>query len=500
VRRGGVEVKGFSEAQLFAWLGTSESARYLATYLAELHADAVLFEQHYVDRHFIEDFVHYYARSFNPPDPHCSRLHFFEGVTPEQLQEHLADLYTGRRSRDDIEKVLGFRYLGFAVCRPLAGAAVGRTVLRTYDSDNNRRHYPVVREYRVNIAGLRLKVRGLAYQQQDRGAAVCASTALWSALQQVAHMDGHRTPTPSAITRAAGSPFPASHGLSPAQMATALNSLGYVADLFVPTEGRELFRAKLVSCLLSHLPVVLLLGTDDGPSGHAVTVTGFSEPPAVVPVSISAAVPPLHMKSGSTDVLYVHDDNLGSHAHYELVDEARPRPGGGTEERLMLRRGRKFRPSPPWWPVDILPVTAALVPKPAKLRLPVETLFWSMLQLRHLFTSALPGLALHFGARFAAGVQFRDSLFELPIAREQAQDFHSALSLPRHVGVISVFHENEHILEAVIDVSEVAREPRKPPLLAMACCGVPFRSSAHANLLKVASRFNCPLITGPAAP
>ena len=68
-------------------------------------------------------------------------------------------------------------------------------------------------------------------------------------------------------------------------MASALSCLGYTADRFVPAENRTLFRAKLVSCLQSHLPVVLLMhrkvmtGAGEVPVGHAVTLTGFSEPP-----------------------------------------------------------------------------------------------------------------------------------------------------------------------------------------------------------------------------
>jgi len=309
-------------------------------------------------------------------------------------------------------------------------------------------------------------------------------------------MDGHRTPTPSAITRAAGSPFPASHGLVPSQMATALNALGYVADLFLPGEGGVLFRSKLVSCLLSHLPVVLLLGSDDGPNGHAVTVTGFSEPPAVVDVHVVENLPPLRMKAGSTDVLYVHDDNLGSHAHYELFDRDRLKPDGSTERRLMLRRGRTNRPSPSWWNIDVLPIIGALVPKPVKLRFPIESLFMSMLVLRPVFERELSGIDLHFQARFATGIQYRESLFECPLATDQARDFHARLTLPRHVGVVSVLHDGEHLLDMVLDVSEVARQELNPPVLAMVCPGIPFRTPAHANLFRVARYFDCPIITG----
>ena len=200
--------------------------------------------------------------------------------------------------------------------------------------------------YEVNIAGaVRLHVDGLAFQQQDRGAAVCASISLWCALQKVSHVAGHRTPTPYAITAAAKSPFPAVNGLTCDGMATALSNLGYIADTFAPEENRPWFRAKMVACIESQLPIVLLLsrevetGAGTRTIGHAVTVTGFSEPdtPIEVPAPIKE-VEPIPLKGASVEVVYVHDDNLGSHAHYELSDSSETDSEG--RPKLALYRGR----------------------------------------------------------------------------------------------------------------------------------------------------------------
>jgi len=446
-RTGAVELHDFSESLLITELGKRPPVRYLFGYLNTLKARAVLIEQHYVDRHFVDDFAWYYARAFNTPDAHCKRFHFFDELSRDDLNRLLDTAFNGERAA--AEKSLQKSYLGFVVVRPLALAPLGRTVLRTYDSDNDRRHYEVVRKYRVNISGLRLHVDGLAYQQQDRGAAVCASTALWSALQQVASLDGQRTPTPSAITRAAVSPFPASYGLNPVQMGTALTNLGYSADYFVPDGDTTLFRAKLVSCLHSRLPVLLLLKNESGGSGHAVAVTGFSDPRNVVDVSVTTSTKPIRMKAGAADVLYVHDDNLGSHAHYELFDKQKP---SSTGAQLMLRRGRSGK-STPWWKPDELVVFAALVPKPAKLRLTIEALLRTVLQYRPVLEAELAGLDLHFGARFTTGVRYRDELFDMPLDREQLRAFQEGLSLPRHVGVITVSSNTERLLDLIVDVS-----------------------------------------------
>jgi hypothetical protein len=486
-RTGRIETGVFSKPLLEEQLGAHPAAWYVFDYLTALKAQAILVENHYVDRHFVDDFAWYYSRAFNTPDAHCKRLHFFDRTTRDELEQKL-DAAHEKDGRESAERELQERYLGFVVVRPLPLAPLGRTVLRTYDSDNNRRHYEVVRRYRVNIAGIRLSVDGLAYQQQDRGAAVCASTALWSALQQVAHLDGQRTPTPSAVTRAAGSPFPASYGLNSSQMATALTNLGYSADFFAPDEGTVLFRAKLVSCLLSHLPVLLLLGSGGG--GHAVAVTGFSEPPTVVGVPISPTVANLPMKAGSADVLYVHDDNLGSHAHYELFDAPTPKA------RLMLKRGRSNGSAASWWRPDDLVVHGALVPKPAKLRLPIEALLHVAIRLRPALEVELPGLALHFAAKFTTGVQYRNDLFAMSLNGDGLRSFHERLSLPRHIGVISVFSPTTHLLDAIVDVSEM-----RPSLLALACPAIPAFSPAHAGLVRFAKELECDAVaTGPVAP
>lgn len=477
------------------------SVEYLAAYLDELKVQSVIVEDDYVDRHYLDDFASYYSRSFRAPPPRCARLHFFE-VEAGELEKDFAGAFGEGAQLDEIEARLNSKYVGFVVKRPLLGAAIGRTVLRTYPADD-RRHYEVLRPYKVDVCGLHLVVNGLAYQEQDVGAAVCASTALWSALQRVAHVAGHRTPTPSAITKAANSPFPASDGLHELQMASALSGLGYTADKFVPAENRTLFRAKVVSCLQSHLPVVLLMyrkmttAVGEIPIGHAVTVTGFSEPPSVVDVPPTQPnLPPLPMKSGSLDVVYVHDDNLGSHAHYELFDSDEPTPDGGYKS-LKLRRGRSDR-EVPWWHKDEWTVMSALVPKPEKLRLPVTSLFSNIYALRQLLGLCFPGIATFFGARFALGVEYRRELIKGGrLDASRMRQFQENLRLPRHIGVLSTYHNDQHLADVLVDVSEVQRNAFLPTVLAIVAPALPASSQAAINLQAIAASAKVPILTGP---
>ena len=563
MRAEGLRFEDFSPAVLEELFGDSYACHYVRGYLARLHATSILVEPHYIDRHYLDDFANYYARSFKPPEPWCSRVHFFERLGKQQLVDTFGSAYPSEATRDIAERALRAAYLGFIVRRPLAGATIGRTVLKTYPVEG-RRHYPVVRPYEVHVAGLSLRIDGLAYQQQDRGAAVCASTALWSALQRVARVAGHRTPTPTAITRAAGSPFPASAGLDQMQMAAALSSLGYLADRFAPEENRPLFRAMLVACLDSQLPVILLItrkeptGAGEVPIGHAVCVTGYSEPPTVASVPATRADrPPIAMKGGAVVTLYVHDDNLGSHAHYELFDNPDDTDLLEGYPKLMLRRGRSTAPprptapAPPaslapgpsvapaprdaaapsdgedvaapstpgpeqvvpsgpatatpadgtagdWWPVDEWAVFGALVPKPDKLRLSIRQLLYDLIELRPIFRAVLPRLAIHFAPHFGLGVDYKRSLFQLGLDAAALRAFMET-PLPRHVGILSVFCGDVHILDAILDVSEVERDPGSPPVLSIVAPGVEMNSIAWVLLVGVANHFKWPLVTRPAA-
>lgn len=481
----------------------SASVEYLISYLADLKVESVVVESHYVDRHFLDDYVHYYARSFRPPTAHCTRLHFWT-LSLATIGKLFESAYQSVEKRGYSEKKLQEGYLGFVVKRPLAGAPIGRTVLKTYPADG-RRHYEVVRPYRVNLAGLSLSVQGLAYQQQDRGAAVCASTALWSALQRVASVSGHRTPTPIAITRAANSPFPASHGLQLDQMASALSSLGYVADVFSPEENRILFKTMVVACLQSQLPVILGMtrrmktGAGEKIVGHAITVTGYAVPDAIVEVpSPDERLEPVKMRGGTLDTVYAHDDNLGSHAHYELFDSDDLNEQG--HKKLMLRRGKKSRDPVPWWSVDEWAVEFALVPKPDKLRLPIQSLFLSIVFLRPIVQLVYPGMDLHYEARFGSGVHYRSELFDAGLDMEDLRAFQFKIDLPRHVGVISVLLGDERLCDVVLDVTEIERNPTSPNVVAIASPGTPKNSVAWVQLTKVANYLKAPFIAAPIRP
>jgi hypothetical protein len=286
-------------------------------------------------------------------------------------------------------------------------------------------------------------------------------------------------------------------------MASALSSLGYIADTFHPVPNLTLFRAMIVSCLQSQLPVILLLTKKEKMTagierrGHAIAVTGYSEPMEITEVpSLVKDKAPVKLKSGSLEVIYVHDDNLGSHAHYELFDSTDTDEDGNKKQ--MLRRGHPSHPSPTykWWEVDDWVVEGALVPKPVEMRLPVESLFCSLIWLRPLFEKMLPGADFHYEARFASGIEYLENLFKMKLDDSQRQHLHATLALPRFVGILSAFHDDVHLFDSLLDASEVERSQERPSVLGFIAPAFPVHSEAHNKIRDVGKALDVPVITG----
>ncbi len=476
----------------------SKRVEYLAGYLGEMKVQSMMHEHVYMDRHYLEEFAEYYSRSFRLASAGCERLLFFS--LPRQEVEAAYDLTFSADgdTRESGRETLQEAYLGFSVVRPLLNASVGRTVLKTYPPDQDRRRYTALRPYVAQLpSGSRLEVAGMAFQEQDRGAAVCASTALWSALQRVAHVQGNRSSTPVEVTHAAASPFPASVGLDDRQMARALANLGYTAEYFAVAANRPLFRACVAACLDSSLPVVLMLSrrvqAGDGTllEDHAVTVSGYrlSEASAGVSPPDNGGVV-LRIRGAALDVVYVHDDNLGPYAHYEFRQSSEKDLDG--HERLVLRRGNDAL-SVDYWQPDDWWVDGALVPKPADLRMAMSSLVGTAWRCRTLTDLIAPGLNPEYQPMVTTGIEYKRDV----VANGDAVDvriFLEELCLPRHVGIVAVWVSGHRLFDFVLDVSETDRSGL--PLLAVVAPRVLAKSGLGRQLQNVGIEKECPVLLG----
>lgn len=357
---------------------------YLEGYLQEIGCTTIVVERDYVDRDFLEDFAAYHVRSFCNYKQRCIRLHFFsDRFDANDLTD--AILHVRKRAR------LQGSYQGFVVLRPLPVAVMGRTCLMPYTSkDKAERLYPTTYRQDVDLWGIPLHVETVAFQEQDKDVAACATSALWSILQCTARKFQHVIPSPVAITGTAATTggyetrvLPNVSGLTVRQIADALRWVGMEPYLYpleaelIEEEEAELTEDELkpliarkrlelkiavAAYLRAGIPCLLLLSVprreEDAPqrrSNHAVAVTGYGLGPGP-PVGYGETQ--TLFDSSRIDKLYVHDDQLGPFARMCFVEDGQLATAGGTADG-----GRDLRAHP---------VTLVL-PLHHKIRIPLGT-------------------------------------------------------------------------------------------------------------------------------
>jgi hypothetical protein len=307
----------------------SVHAEFFKSYFEELGARTILVEEEYTDRDYLEDYAAYYSRCFHSFPRTCRRLHF--------LATELAKVeYDRILSGDDtLRGRVQQNYLGFVVVRPIPGYAIGRTCLRTYSEHgpDGVRAFPATREYEVNLQGVQLSLRSLAFQQQDRVVAACATAALWSAFHGTGVVFQHRIPSPVDITRNATAhigdetrAIPSS-GLNPAQMADAIRACG-LEPVMIRTHDVTVLKGAARAYLLGRIPVLMIGGIyvesepEKEKAVHAVTISGFCSKEEAPKAGH------IRLESDRISKFYVHDDGVGPFAR--MVFEPLDRNGHPT--------------------------------------------------------------------------------------------------------------------------------------------------------------------------
>ena len=460
-----------------------DQVRYLASYLCHPDVDArtILIERPYVDRHWMEEYAGYYATILAPPAQKAVRLHFLQNsYETGDFLRLIHDVAEGRGQ----ETVQRFQdgYLGYSVIRPLPSVPVGRTVLRPYPGDSRRCFSPAAMVNRVHLAGLSITVKGLPFQQQDRGVGACATAALWSALAKVARTDGQRPPTPLGITRAAiahgvqARTFPA-EGFTLDQMASAIHAAGYQPHLFQVSGDADSFVLALKCYLRSGIPVIVHVNADNGRSSerHVMTLAGFRERDELAEGDITIEEGQRSLRARGVIRWYVHDDRLGPYAR--LVFE----PSGEEHATYRLRLDPREAGFEEFEKEEMV-FWDALVPLYPKLRLTAEEL----IQLGFLVLPIIARLAgdgsednLYIEPRFELGGDYLATLHNLPIAVERKVALATTMLLSRYVGVLSWFLDEQWICDIVYDTTDLQRDMRSaPPILAI----IPRDRGWHASL------------------
>ncbi|MBK9984477.1 MAG: hypothetical protein IPP15_19270 [Saprospiraceae bacterium] len=299
-----------------------------------LQAKTILVEDDYVSKDFLHDYASYYAFCFEKYPKFCKRIHFFS----ESFNED--DFKKAMLSKGSEQEEIWNSYLGFIVVKPIPTKVVGFTVLKTFDSgaDFGMRYFWGVRDYSIHLYGNELKLKSLAFQEQDSVLAACATTAIWSMLNK-ASIDFHTIlKSPSQITKDAdnvspdGSRLFPNKGLNLLQICQAIFNSGLVSEVKQPDlEIRDASGnvAKFVSSLYLKkilnaysaigIPIILVINVPIGSERglHAITVTGYKQnPPTLLPPQ-----PEIGWLASNIEKLYAHDDQWGPFARIKFLND-----------------------------------------------------------------------------------------------------------------------------------------------------------------------------------
>ena len=303
--------------------------KYLSS--SELGVKTIVIENNYISRDFLHDYASYYALCFEKYEKVCRRVHFFDSeINLEQFHEALL------RPREETDN-FWLHYVGFIVVKPIPVKMIGYSVLKTYSNSQNinDRNFWGLRTYKINVFGTEVRLKSLAFQEQDSVLAACATTAIWSMLNKAA-VDFHTIlKSPSQITLDAdkispdGSRLFPNKGLSILQISQAILNSGLVSEIKEGDARTASYPYKVVSNQYLKkiinaysgigIPIILVVMVPSGQEHglHAITVSGFKS-------NTPVAIPPqkkISYMSDNIDKIYAHDDQWGPFVRINLENE-----------------------------------------------------------------------------------------------------------------------------------------------------------------------------------
>jgi hypothetical protein len=290
----------------------------------ELKCQTIIVEYNYTDLDYLDDFAFYHVRCHEKYKSVCTRLHFFSKRLTEQKFLKLLDLPQKDKQVTEINKF----YLGFIVVRPLPKTIVGRTILSPPKIENMT--YFCTKQYSANLFGLQFLIpNSLAFQQQDRAVAACATIALWSAFHKVSELFVTSLPKASTITKSATASyseqrsFPSS-GLTIQQMRNAITSLGLETQI---QQGNltELMPA-IYAYMNMNIPIILNISIVEKKGDeeckyigeHAITLVGYKNGDRHNDLLDFSGI---NIKNNFISHLSVHDDQIGPFALLSVVHQ-----------------------------------------------------------------------------------------------------------------------------------------------------------------------------------
>ncbi|WP_223434685.1 MULTISPECIES: hypothetical protein [unclassified Pseudomonas] len=386
---------------------SKDQVDYLFTYLTCLDAKTVLLEFNYVDKDYLEDFSRYYVKRFGNDGHKCARLHFFSSSVDHRTITSI--LQRGKDAGSEIDD-LNKSYLGFMVIKPLPRTFIGKTCLKVMPDElsENKCKRRLAREYTVDLFGISLKVESIAFQEQDKVVAACATTAIWASLHALKLRNTRSIHSCSEITINAinhvedsSNSFP-SQQLSNKQILRSLDVEGlryHAKSMEAPDQAY--FLQSIIAHIDSSLPMILTgevfshvttiatlpaVNADVDTATAPVIPLGASETQDLTDSGGGQTAKPVFRARGGhaicvvgykvdqdEEVLYVHDDRLGPYARAKLIsiDDYTLIEGAAPREIKWALGLQRMKNKDEWEePHELITPDFSVVPCDRKARLP----------------------------------------------------------------------------------------------------------------------------------
>lgn len=294
----------------------------------------IVYENDYIDKHYLEDYSAYYARCFVNYKKTCSRLHFFKDITKSEDNKEdkpyieFTKLINGKTSDYTQEN-----YLGFIILRPIPYTFFANICLRAYESNENRKL--LVKENTSSLFGQTFKINSIPFQEQDRAVSACATASLWTFYQSNIINCHNSVPSPNQITQSA---YPEKHGytrefpsvgLSTKMICRSLRHYGFTPESYqfgmkksddIKKKNISLLKEYIYTYSSSSMPLILGITVKNLKSKeiigeHAVTVVGHK-----TNTELSDGTDDM-MVSKYLEKLYAHDDRYGPYMRMNITND-----------------------------------------------------------------------------------------------------------------------------------------------------------------------------------
>ena len=322
---------------------------YLCNYLEEkehINAQTIVVENDYIDRNYLEDYSAYYARCFPPHLRKSSRVHFFSDTFNQS--EFISALESDDTS---FFKRISKEYIGYIVIRPVPHTFISKLCLKPYPELTAEKGYTLIaKKERVSLFGITLKVKTVAFMEQDKVVSACATSSLWMFFNSSEQDFNGHAPSPSTITKSATGlshggtrTFP-NTGLSSEQISRSLQHFGFEPSIIELPRDPQRLQEIIYSYVSNNIPVLLAGDVyqtlEDGNTSclgrHLICALGFK-----VKQSNYRKSDEMQLASNHIDRIYVHEDRYGPYLRVDIKQIAFDCEGKRFGHNLSIYHSKK---------------------------------------------------------------------------------------------------------------------------------------------------------------